>query len=155
MGLSFITFSFLQTTASRYCLYISREILMDITDCEGDARGGIQTIPVKHGKNTASAVALVCSLVSAISACAASLIPLIRTLAVRGESFKTSCKTMSGASLLSTPDTRKVILSVIGSAMLLLRTFRVWKTNGEDTNLADRAIRESLLSVLLVLASFL
>jgi len=39
--------------------------------------------------------------------------------------------------------------------MLLLRTFRVWKTNGEDTILADRAIRESLLSVLLVLASFM
>ena len=121
---------------------------MDITDCEGDAQAGISTVPVKHGKNVASVVALVCSL---ISACAASLIPWTKTLAMRGDSINK----YGLASLFTIPDTRKVILSVAGSAMLLLRTFSVWRSNGEDLNLAERAIRESLLSVLLVLASFL
>ena len=138
-----------------FMLFTSREILMDITDCEGDAQAGITTVPVKHGKKTASGVALVCSLISAISACSASLIPWIRTLAVSGESF-TAFKTISGlASIVKTSVARKVILSVAGSTMLLLRTFSVWKTNGEDSNLAERAIRESLFSVLFVLASFL
>lgn len=124
---------------------------MDITDCEGDAQAGISTVPVKHGKNVASVVALVCSLISALSACAASMIPWTKTLAMRGDSINKS----GLASLFTIPDTRKVILSVAGSAMLLLRTFSVWRSNGEDLNLAERAIRESLLSVLLVLASFL
>ena len=128
---------------------------MDITDCEGDAQAGVTTVPVKYGKKTASGVAFSCSLISAISACSASLIPWILTLAVRGES-STAYKTIPGlASIVTTPGVRKVFLSVAGSTMLLLRTFGVWKSNGEDSNLAERAIRESLFSVLFVLASFL
>lgn len=128
---------------------------MDITDYEGDAKAGIVTIPVKHGKKISSGVALACSFISTIAACSPSMIPWVKTLAARGESLNT-CITMSSlTSILTTQDTRKVILSVAGSAMLLLRTFRVWETHGEDSNLAERAIRESLLSVLLVLASFL
>lgn len=128
---------------------------MDITDYEGDDQAGILTVPVKYGKKYASGVALACSFISTIAACSASVIPWVKTLVARGESLDT-CMTMSSlASILMTQDTRKVILSVAGSAMLLLRSFGVWKTRGEDLNLAERAIRESLLSVLLVLASFL
>jgi len=138
---------------------MSREILMDITDCEGDAQAGIETVPVRYGKSVASRVALGCSLVSAMSACGASLIPWVTTFAVGGEYLRhliTVLPTISSLStLLINSQARKVMLAVAGSGMLLWRTFSVWKTNGEDANLCERAIRESLISVLLVLASFL
>ncbi|KAL3798308.1 hypothetical protein ACHAW5_010645 [Stephanodiscus triporus] len=139
---------------------MGREILMDITDCEGDARAGIETVPVKYGKRVASGVALGCSFVSAISACGASLIPWIKRLALVGgggsvERYNGMPGRASLTALIMTSGVRKVLLSVAGSGMLARRTFAVWKTNGEDAKLADRAIDESLISVLLVLASFL
>lgn len=131
---------------------------MDITDCEGDANAGIATLPVKYGKKFASRVALVCSSISAASACGASLVPWIGTLLQGGASPQSFFASFSVSSLLGLVTTnsqaRKVLLAVAGSGTLLLRTFSVWKTDGEDADLAERAIRESLLSVLLVLASF-
>jgi hypothetical protein len=130
---------------------------MDITDLEGDARAGIETVPVKYGRGVASAVAFGCSVISAISACGASLIPWI----LRGENIVIERPTgMPGqfaslASLVMTSEVRRVLLSVTGSGMLLRRTLSVWKTKGRDAKLADRAIDESLISVLLVLVSFL
>ena len=50
---------------------------MDITDFEDDARAGIETVPVRHGRGAASAVALGCSVVSAVSATGASLAPYV------------------------------------------------------------------------------
>lgn len=143
-----------------FFLFVRREILMDITDCEGDAQAGIETVPVKYGKRVASGVALGCSFVSAISACGASLIPWIRRLAVVGgggsvERYNGMPGLASLTALIMTSGVRKVLLSVAGSGMLVRRTYAVWKTNGEDAKLADRAIDESLISVLLVLASFL
>jgi len=137
---------------------MSREILMDITDCEGDAQAGIETVPVQYGKRVASRVALGCSFISAISACGASLIPWIQTLVERGEPVAkliTVPSISSLTSLLTDSPSRKVVLSLAGSGMLLQRTYSVWKTKGDDANLCERAIRESLVSVLLVLASFL
>jgi len=121
---------------------------MDITDCEGDAQAGIETVPVKYGKKVASRVALACSFISGVSACAASTLPVVRKFARGGGSLSSlvAIPSLSGA--------RKVVLSVVGSGLLLQRVFRVWKTKGEDASLAEQAIRESLISVLLVLASF-
>ena len=50
---------------------------------------------------------------------------------------------------------RRVLLSASGSVMLVRRTYTVWRTKGKDSKLADCTIEESLISVLLVLASFL
>jgi len=124
----------------------SREVLMDVTDYEGDSQAGIKTVPVKHGKKFAAGVALVCSFVSALSACTASLIPLIRT---RHElSIKWSM------SLLSNSITRKTLLAILGSGMMVQRAYSVWSTEGEDSKLAERAIRQSSLFTVLILASF-
>jgi hypothetical protein len=62
---------------------------------------------------------------------------------------------LSLTTLVTTPGTMRVLLSVAGGAMLVRRTYDVWRTKGEDSKLADRAIEEILMSVLLVLASFL
>jgi hypothetical protein len=134
-----------------------REILMDITDLEGDARAGIETVPVMYGKGAASAVAFGCSVISAISACGASLIPWIGrggTIVIERHNGMPG-HFASLTALVVTSEVRRLLLSVAGSGMLLRRTLGVWKTKGEDAKLADRAIDESLISVLLVLASFL
>lgn len=143
---------------------------MDITDFEDDARAGIETVPVRHGRGAASAVALGCSVVSAVSATGASLAPYVgRRLAaaggggVRGDggciigwrNGMMPCLASSLTSLAMSPGVRRVLLSAAGSAMLVRRTYGVWRTKGEDSKLADRAVEESLISVLLVLASFL
>ena len=131
---------------------------MDITDCEGDAQAGIETVPVRYGKGVASRVALGCSFISAMSACGASLIPWIPRLVEGGEPLRNLIAMPSISSittLLTKSQARRALLSVAGSGMLLQRTWSVWKTKGEDANLCERAVRESLISVLLVLASFL
>lgn len=128
---------------------------MDITDCEGDAKAGIETVPVRYGKPFAARVALGLSFTSGLSACGASLIPIFRSLVLEGTQPIASLVSKSSLALITTSRARKVILSLAGSGLLFLRTFSVWKTDGEDANLAERAIRESLVSVLLVLASFL
>ena len=140
-----------------YCFLFSREILMDITDYDGDSKAGIQTIPVKYGKNVAAFVALACSCVSSISACTASLLPCIMRLVEGEQSLQSLIGMPSLASLpalLSNHEVRKVMLAVAGSGMFLQRAFSVWKTNGDDANLADRAVRDSIISVVLALASF-
>jgi len=124
----------------------SREILMDVTDCEGDSEAEIETVPVKYGKKFASSVALVCSFVSALQACTASLIPLIYTR--QKLSIKWSM------SLLSNSMSRNALLAILGSGMMVQRAFSVWNTEGEDSKLAERAIRQSSLFTVLILASF-
>jgi hypothetical protein len=57
--------------------------------------------------------------------------------------------------LVTTPGTSRVLLSMAGGTMLVPRTYNVWRTKGNNSKLADCAIEESLMSVLLVLASFL
>lgn len=118
---------------------LSREITMDITDCEGDRTAGIETIPVKHGKKVAAGVALGCTFVAAIAACGTSLVSFYHII----------------IALLTDLETRKAILSVWGSTMFLWRAWRVWRTNGENADLAERAVSESLIYVVMILASFL
>ena len=125
----------------------SREILMDITDCEGDAQAGIETVPVRYGKSVATCVALGCSCVSCVAACGSSIMKILK----EGGSLRyLIIPSLSAADF----QVRSLLLSVAGSAMLLRRTIGVWKTKGKDAKLCETAIRESLISVVLVLASF-
>lgn len=143
----------------------SREILMDITDVESDARAGIQTIPVKYGTIVAANVAMGWSFLSGVAACASPLMKCIshtkefigpfsgvetlrNSLIAPVESCKYVCST------LMSPDLRRLLLSIIGSTMLLYRAYTVVKSDGEDVYLAEQAVGSSLISVLLVLASF-
>ncbi len=57
--------------------------------------------------------------------------------------------------LVTTPGTRRVLPSVAGSAMLVWRRYDGWRTKGKYSKLANHAMEESLMSILLVLASFL
>ena len=144
---------------------------MDITDCKGNARVGIKTVPVRHGKGATSAAALACSVVLAGLPTGASLAQHAGRLAAAagagggggvggGSVIGWGDGTMPGLTssldaLVMDPGARRVLLSASGSAMLVRRTYAIWRARGEDSKLANRAIEESLISVLLVLASFL
>ncbi|KAL7522481.1 hypothetical protein ACHAWX_007168 [Stephanocyclus meneghinianus] len=140
----------------------SREILMDITDCETDATAGIVTIPVKYGRDVAAKVALGWTGLSAVASCALPLVHgfrLVKAGFVGGDLFRdfiaspiSSLQSLLSASMM--PEIRRLGLAVIGSTLLLYRAYAVSKTKGEDIALAERAIGSSLFSVLLVLASF-
>jgi 4-hydroxybenzoate polyprenyltransferase len=143
----------------------SREILMDITDLESDARANIRTIPVKYGAGMAANVAMGWSFVSGAAACALPLVSGIPFLTdfVRGCTAFDLWKQFVNAPLsscqhlgmvLMMPSVRRLVLSISGSTMLLYRAYSVWKTRGENVDLAERAVGSSLFSVLLVLASF-
>ena len=124
---------------------MSREILMDITDCEGDAGAGIQTIPVKFGKKFAANVAMACTIVSVLSACGEWMSKLMRMTSVAD----IASMTMSGSGM------RKLLLSVVGSGFFATKSYTVFRTKGDDSALAEKAVREGLLGVLLVLFSFM
>ncbi len=63
--------------------------------------------------------------------------------------------TSSLTALEMSPGARRVLLFAAGNTMLVRRTYGVWSTKGEDLKLANQAVEESLISVLLVLASIL
>lgn len=128
-----------------------REILMDITDCEGDAKAGIQTLPVKYGKQMASRVAMGWSIVSCASACGESLVKWVPMGISRLMSISSAADTMP----LTVAATRKLVLSIVGGGLFAQKTYDVLKTKGDDVLLAEKAVRDSLLGVLLVLASFM
>ena len=119
---------------------MSREILMDITDCEGDRNADICTLPVKYGNKYASSVALGCSVISALAACGAS---------------RSILNFVDLAELFMNAPVRRGLLSFIGSWGLLYRTARVYRTRGEDVNLAEQAVRDGTFWVVLILASFI
>lgn len=143
----------------------SREILMDITDFDSDAKAGIQTIPVKYGTDVAAAVAFGWSALSGVAACALPLVKGIPVLTqfVDGQSLKVMLRSListpmasfsSLASVMTIPSIRRLALSLVGSTMLLHRAYSVVKSKRERVDLAERAVGSSLFSVLLVLASF-
>jgi 4-hydroxybenzoate polyprenyltransferase len=140
---------------------MGREVLMDIIDYVGDARAGIETIPVRYGKRIATNVALVCSTLSSMSACVMPMWILFSRMlkTTRGGGsplgLNTGGMTPTLIVFVQKSEARRLLLSLVGSGMLLRRIYDVWWTNGEDNTLVNRAIDESLLSVLLVLASFL
>ena len=143
----------------------SREILMDVTDCESDERAGIRTIPVVYGRDAASKVAFGWSVLSAAAACTLPMLkgfPILGDL-VAGKSFTAVFRSLIEAPIAScqglvtaimATEIRRLLLSIVGSIMLLFRAYSVVKSKGEDIDLAEQAVGSSLFSVLLVLASF-
>lgn len=134
---------------------MSRETLMDITDFEGDARAGIETVPVKYGKEMASRVAMGWSIVSAVAACGESLVKWVPMGISRLMCMSSGANITTSLPIMTSPAARKLVLSVMGSGLFARKTYAVWKTKGDDVVLAEKAVRDGLLGVLLVLASFM
>ena len=111
-------------TGMLLCGFLGREIMMDITDVADDRLHRVRTVPVKYGRKFASLVALLATGLSVLLA------------------------------LLGKESPRQWAFAGLGSVWLLTRAWQVWRVNGEDQNVVDRAIEDGKKSVLLLLASF-
>lgn len=117
---------------------------MEITNYESDGKAGIQTIPVKYWTVMVANVALGWSLLSGVavggSLCSAFArgIPLLKLLVHRGWDNSIMMSTplliiqKLVALLMTTAIIRRLVLSVVGGAMLLYRAYSVVKTRAED-----------------------
>jgi len=125
-------------------LIMSREIIMDIINSsasgKAEKKSGRKVVkPSSKDKRNMISMALGCTIITAVAACSSSILPFYNII----------------TALLTDSESRKAVLSVWGSIMLTWRAWRVWSTNGENVNLAERATREGSIYAVMILASFL
>lgn len=113
---------------------MGREISMDINDTEDDSAHAVRTVPVVYGRPYASHIAWLSSLV-------------VAGLAVSGPVLLTE-------SVDPFVTLRRAALAGVGSLLQMRRYWTVAKTEGEDAHAIEVAVDEGLLSLVLLLASF-
>eukprot|EP00980_Cylindrotheca_fusiformis_P014740 scaffold4009_cov124-Cylindrotheca_fusiformis.AAC.20 len=112
-----------------------REITMDINDVEDDTKHGILTVPAVYGRRLASAISVGCSVGVA---CITMSAPV--------------WEVANGRATISI--LRRLGLASLGGIAQLRRSWQVYKFEGMDKEVNDRAVDEGLLTVALILASF-
>lgn len=131
---------------------LGREITMDCNDCDSDAHSDIRTVPVVRGQSFASGVAFVSAGLMAASATAGPVGEVLQQLRQRtiggGAGSLFSFAAGGGGAV------RRLALASLASATALRRAYQVWHTRGADKTVNDRAVQEGLLTVLVLLASF-
>lgn len=117
---------------------LGREMTMDINDVQDDSNHGVRTVPVVYGRKFASTVALACSMgVTAL----ALLGPLEQSLGGKLSSWRS-------------PLVRRWLLAILGGTAQLRRGWQVFQSEGQDPEIVSRAVEEGLLTVVVLLASF-
>jgi len=111
---------------------LGREITMDINDVQDDSRHGVRTVPVVYGTKVASAIALTCS-------------AGVTGLALLGP---------LGKSLAGNLSMRQLFLALLGGAAGMRRAWQVFRSEGQDPDIVNKTVEEGLLTVVLLLASF-
>lgn len=114
---------------------LGREMTMDINDVEDDVKFGIQTVPAVFGRRFATKVGLTCSFGVVILALSGPLMELIQG----SRTFHTI---------------RRLLLLGVGSLGQLRRSYQVFQTEGQDSDVVHIAVEEGLLTVPLILAGF-
>ena len=131
-------FELIRLVTMLYIGILGREMTMDINDVQDDGDHGVRTIPVVYGRKFTSTVALGCAVGVA---CLAMLGPL-------GQSMAGSLA--PGRS----PLVRRWLLATLGATAHLRRGWQVFQTEGQDPEVVSRAVNEGLLTVVVLLASF-
>jgi 4-hydroxybenzoate polyprenyltransferase len=112
---------------------MGREISMDINDAEDDSAHAVHTVPVVYGRPYASHVAWISSMI-------------VAALAVSGPILESVDPSVT---------IRRAALAGMGSLLQMRRYWRVAETEGQDSHAIDVAVDEGLLSMVLLLASFI
>jgi len=137
---------------------LGREIMMDCNDCIQDRQSGIVTIPVKYGYTFASRVAFASWIIMSAIAFSNPVGELARGIAATAAAPVTS-PLQAIRVMASTPTAlhvmRKLALTAVGSVLLIRRGWQVLRCQGRNKEVVDRAIEESMVSVLLYWVSFL
>lgn len=114
---------------------LGREVTMDINDAQDDSMHGVRTVPVVYGTKFAAAIGLVCS----------TLVALMALVGPLGDSVSGVWRHGS---------LRRGILATVGGVAQLRRGWQVFQTEGKDADVVNTAVNEGLLTVVLLLASF-
>ena len=132
--------------------FTGREILMDINDVKDDAAHDVLTVPVTHGLKFASTTALFCTVAMAGCALAGPLWKIVGQSVGGNSSWRALSSTLVSSSAGAT---RQLILGSLGCLPMLFRAWNVYKTEGEDRALVDKAVNEGKITFMLILASFI
>ncbi|KAG7352032.1 UbiA prenyltransferase family protein [Nitzschia inconspicua] len=112
---------------------MGREIVMDIADTEDDSAHSVRTVSVVYGRTYASHIAWISSL-------------MVLTLAVSGPVLD---------SIDAFVVVRRATFAGVGSLLQMRRYWTVAETEGRDARAIKVAVDEGLLSMVLLLASFI
>ena len=144
-----------------FCGFMTREIIMDVSDYESDKTSGIMTIPVRYGRRMAIRVALGFLAAMCISACVHPIWQVVNLnwnrvlLPTVGHSNYAWRWTRALWIVLKTPVMVKACFSVLGSVWMMIRMLQVHRTEGEDKRILDRFIEEGKGAISFILASFI
>jgi 4-hydroxybenzoate polyprenyltransferase len=127
--------SLLRVVAILFIGILGREITMDINDSSDDGLHGVRTVPVVYGTKFASTIGLVCS-------------AAVAGLSVAGPLGEFLTGTWNRAVL------RRSVLAVVGGLVQLRNGWNVFQTEGQDSEVVNKAVTEGLFTVVLLLASF-
>eukprot|EP00547_Thalassionema_nitzschioides_P001130 CAMPEP_0194212924 /NCGR_PEP_ID=MMETSP0156-20130528/13108_1 /TAXON_ID=33649 /ORGANISM="Thalassionema nitzschioides, Strain L26-B" /LENGTH=326 /DNA_ID=CAMNT_0038940831 /DNA_START=225 /DNA_END=1205 /DNA_ORIENTATION=+ len=120
---------------------LGREIMMDCKDMVIDRAAGVKTIPVLWGQAKAASVALLTTVILSALTC----LPL----------GKECWNVVQSGNIRTNSAFRRFSFAILGSGMMLRRSWQVYKSEGKATGVLERAINESSLTVALLLASFI
>lgn len=126
---------------SLFCGFMGREIVMDCTDFDADMNAGIKTVPVVHGKRMACKVVMLMWLASG----------MFMTIGPIMDFYSIVHK--GSWSIVTIPIISKLIMALIGSALIAFRGIKLVLTEGRDEQMLENAIEETKLSMLFLLAS--
>lgn len=135
---------------SLYCGFMGREMIMDMTDYDADKIAGINTVPVVHGKRMASKIIFLLWLASGIFISFGPAIELYSQFAMGSFSV---INTSNLLSIMTFPAVQKLSFALLGSTWLVIRATQLVMTEGRHEALLEKAIEETKLSLLFILAS--
>jgi 4-hydroxybenzoate polyprenyltransferase len=146
----------LRLTAVLFTGVLGREILMDCNDVDRDRHADIRTVPVVFGRRFAAKVALACSMVMTALAVSGPVRQVLSLLAKAApaspfDAIRTLWSSRPGGLAV----VRRLSLAVAGSLLVLFRYLQVLRTEAADKATVDRAVEESLTTVLFLLLSFI
>jgi 4-hydroxybenzoate polyprenyltransferase len=133
---------------------MGREIMMDCNDAEADAATGVKTVPVVYGRRFASAAALLTTVTMSVIAC---LSPALDWLQLQRKHSFVVLPVASWRRWMrfwTVAPLRRLTFAVLGSAILLRRSWQVFRTKGENPDIINTTVDESLYTIVFMLASF-
>ena len=126
---------------------VGREMTMDINDVNDDAKHNVRTVPVVYGRRFASRIGVVCSLCVLSLGIIGPLYDMIITGTVGSITGSSSRRRLI-------VNIRRLTMATIGGLAQLRRSWQVFQTEGNDADVVDVAVDEGLLTVILLMASF-
>jgi 4-hydroxybenzoate polyprenyltransferase len=136
---------------------VSREILMDCNDMDNDRIAAVLTVPVVYGRRFATRIAFACVILMSTIAMTSPIAQTANMIARALLYPVTMSKLISVLSAVingSLATLRRALFATIGSILTLRRYVNVVQTEASDKEIVDKAVDESLVTVLFFLLSF-